>query len=144
MRWTLAALTSALLSTGAMAQSLQPGFDGALPQVALAPVVSLPVAAIGPASVEHQTAATTTTSGVRLPSEALPASIVETPKEPAATTDEQGLAKSTSRRIRPPHKARTASAPATRARNERIGDTRDYQRTYPVRRDVGRFLPPVF
>lgn len=148
MRWTLAILTSALLSSAAMAQSLQPGWDGSLPQIALAPAIELPVAAVGPATVEHQTAATTAPDTLPVSPAPPVAAITSAPAPitPQADTRDQpqhfGRSVATQDRSA---RTRSASAPRARTPSPRLEAAPSYNyNTYQVRRDVGRFLPPVF
>lgn len=150
MRWTLALLASALLSSAAMAQSLQPGLDPALPQVALAPAIELPVAAVGPAAVEHQTSAATAAEAPLLPPASSPvAAITETPTSPAIAPDlnagDQALGKTPVRRERLV-RSRSASAAKVRSHQPDFEPVRapSYTRSYETRRDLGRFHPPVF
>jgi len=151
MRWTLAILASALLSSAAMAQSLQPGLDTALPQIALAPAIELPVAAVGPATVEHQTSATTAPETLPLSPVSPVAAVTETPASPAIVPDrntgDQTLGKTSIKREQRLVRSRSVSAARVRSHPSGYEPTpapASYSRSYEARRDVGRFLPPVF
>lgn len=151
MRWTLAVLTSALLSSAATAQSLQPGLDTALPQIALAPAIELPVAAIGPATAEHRTSATTAPEALPLSPVSPVAAVTETPASPAIAPDgnsgDHTLGKAPTKREQRLVRSRSGSAAKVRSHAFAFQPgpaPTSYSRSYEVRRDVGRFLPPVF